>query len=320
VRKPIDSRLVAGAAVPDEVVARVADDAPSTNGAGAAGSRSTWAPRWGPPATSGAKKGKKPYILADLPQRDDRAGLCEWLTLNLGLDPEHPITNGCRFGTHDHDGIALLYRRNAPELRFTPITRLSTPARLTETLIGCLTSTDGVIPPFTNDHIAYITSAVRWLCEITDEQSHVERFNAITGTFLAGAEPIEEKLTTYNTTSPQRYELADKLRPQRDEHNRPLPPRYLVDRNSGELIIGVGDLQTAARAAEGTSLRRGELDTLLVERGWKRITIEGRGHPGRPQARGPHLRLYAYRGLLPVVHNPDDAPDDAATPSTEDPA
>ena len=78
-----------------------------------------WAPTWGPPDE---KTKKRPYILAGLPEQGDSHGLCWWLTLSLGLDPNHPIVRGHRFGTHDTDGNVILVRADAPPLRFAPIT------------------------------------------------------------------------------------------------------------------------------------------------------------------------------------------------------
>lgn len=269
-------------------------------------------PTWGEPDK---KTGKRPYFLAALPAQDDAAGLCEWLTLNLGLDRDHPIVRGRRFGTHDTDGSAVLERRGAPELRFSPITRLSTPTKLLETLGAGMTNKDGVAPPLTGEHCPRIFAAVRWLCDCTAEITSAERVGGIVRAFLSGAERTEGEHTTYGeTTSSERYVVAQKLTPVRGEYGREGPYQYLVDSQTGEMVIRASDLQAAARAAEGSSLRRGELDALLGEHGWKRITIDGHQNPGRDGRSGPHARVFAYRGVLATADVPDavvDEPDGA---------
>ena len=126
----------------------------------------------------GRTRGKRPYILAKLPKQDDREGLCQWLTLSLGLDPKHPITNGRRLGTHDTDGCAVLERGGAPPLWFAPITRLSTPGKLLESLGAGMTSTDGIAPPLTGEHCPAIFAAVRWLCDCDRGDHARERVGA----------------------------------------------------------------------------------------------------------------------------------------------
>lgn len=279
-----------------------------------------YAPSWGDVPEKGLNKGredKRPYNLAKLPKQDDREGLCQWLTLSLGLDPDHPITNGRRLGTHDTNGSAMLERSGAPPLRFDPITRLATPAKLLESLGSGMTSRDGIAPPLTGDHCPQIFAAVRWLCDCSDEIAADERFAAIVRTFLIGAEQVDGDFTTYGTTSAERYKLARELSPVLNQYGKPDGPlRYVVDSNTGELVIRASDLQAAARAAEGTGLRRGELDALLMEHDWQRIRIDGFQDPGRVGRQGAHARLFAYRGVLAT----DDEPDDLPEPPTNDQA
>lgn len=72
------------------------------------------------------------------------------------------------------------------------------------------------------------------------------------------------------------------------------PARYLVDANTGELVIRVGDLQAAARAHIGSSLPRGWLDARMQALGWDRRGLDG--HAGR---QGRHARTLIYRGHVP---------------------
>jgi hypothetical protein len=77
---------------------------------------------------------------------------------------------------------------------------------------------------------------------------------------------------------------------------RPVGPRrYLIDSESGELVIAVSDLADAARRHVGTSLRHGWLDARMDSLGWERVTLQGHALPGRDGRRqGPHARLYVY--------------------------
>ena len=79
---------------------------------------------------------------------------------------------------------------------------------------------------------------------------------AIIGTFLHAAEVVEDEHTTYGTAA-QRYEAAIALRRVADDTTGRLGgARYLIDSNTGELVIGVADLQEAARRHTGSSQPR----------------------------------------------------------------
>ena len=267
------------------------------------GDGSKYAPTWGEPDP---KTKKKPYLLADMPEQGVSHGLCSWLTLSLAARPNHPIIRGHRFGTHDTDGNVILVRRDAPPLRFAPITRLSTPTKLLESLGSGMTRTDRVAPPLTGEHCPKIFAAVRWLCDISDVESSAQRLGKIVRTLLGGAESAGADFTTYGAlTSSERYRLAKALTPLQGNYGREGPDRYLIDSQTGELVMRLSDLQAAARAAEGSSLRRGELETLLGENEWKRITVDGHELPGREGRKGPHATVVAYRGMFVTTDTPD---------------
>ena len=117
--------------------------------------------------------------------------------------------------------------------------------------------------------------------------------------FLGEAEPIEG-LTTHGTTG-QRFEAALALRGEIGELTGRLisPGRYLIDADTGELVIRVGDLHRAARAVVGSSLPRGWVDGRMALLGWERVRLEGHSLPGREGRRsGEHARCNVYRGIL----------------------
>jgi hypothetical protein len=79
------------------------------------------------------------------------------------------------------------------------------------------------------------------------------------------------------------------------------PGRYLIDANTGELVIRVSDLHAAARRVHGGALPRGFLEGRLTALGWRRVVIEGHEQPGRAGRRGPRARCVAMAGFPPVT-------------------
>jgi hypothetical protein len=235
------------------------------------------------------------------PEHDDVDGLCKWLTGVFNLDAKHPVTDGERQGLHGPEGHVELRRVGAPPLRFEPVTRLSNPTRLREVLEGCSLHTDGEAPGFKAEHTYAIAHVVRMLC------GHFERLSAeaetvgIVDAFLGDAVAVEEH-TTYGTTG-QRYEAAVALQRTSGEFEA---ARYLVDSDTGELVLRVSDLAGTARRQFG-SLPRGWLDARMRGIGWQRLELRGFGLPGRQGRRqGPHARVNVYRGHLPLE---DDEPE-----------
>ena len=226
------------------------------------------------------------------PQHDDVDGLCRWLTGVFNLDPKHPVTDGERQGLHGPEGHVELRRAGAPPLRFEPVTRLSNPTRLREVLEGCSLHTDGEVPGFKAEHTYAVAHVVRMLC------GHFERLSAeaetlgIVDDLLLEAIPVDGH-TTYGTSG-QRYEAAAALRSSYDE-----PVNYLVDTNTGELVVRVSDLGVVARRQLG-SLPRGWLDGRMRGIGWERVVLDGHALPGRGGRTGPHARTKVYRGHVPA--------------------
>jgi hypothetical protein len=129
----------------------------------------------------------------------------------------------------------------------------------------------------------------------------------LVGAFLQGAIAVDGCST--DGTGAQRYEAARALRRDTDERTgRPVgPPHYLVDTNTGELVITVGDLSETARRYIGGSVPRGWLDARMDGMGWTRVRLDGHAQPGRERTGNPHARCDVYRGFLPPADDHERA-------------
>lgn len=245
------------------------------------------------------KTGTVKVVFPAMPAAGDPAAQAAWLTTVFGLNREHPIVNATREGLRGANGHVVFERRGAPDIRFEPASRLNAPARLVETLDWEKQPDDLESHGYKTEHARQIVHVTRMLCGASQALSDREDTASIVHTFLAGADLIEER-TTHGTTA-QRYEAAKAL--QRDSGGpggRPHDaPNYLLDANTGEIVISVSDLSASARQQRGSSLQHGWLDARMQNLGWARITLDGRELSGRAGRRGPHLILNAYRGHLP---------------------
>jgi hypothetical protein len=237
-------------------------------------------------------KGK--LVLPPVPAVDDIAGQGAWLTAVLNLDPAHPVIRGERQGIAGPEGHAELHRAGAPSIRLEPIKVANTPARLIETITGWGIPSDGPMHALKGDHCRLIAHAVRLLCGTSARVTAEQETHAILGSFQQSAKAVEG--LTIHGTSAQRFEAADALGGH-DPADREL--RYLVDLNTGELILRVSDLADVARRHEGSSLPRGWLDARLAAIGFQRATLDGHALEGRSGRTGPHARCAVYRGVLP---------------------
>lgn len=251
-------------------------------------------------------KGK--LMLPPVPEGDDPAALSTWLTVAFALDPTHPITAAAHEGLRGAAGHVELKRYDAPPLRFEPAARINTPMRLIEDLSWQAIPTDDPTPPYKGDHCRVIAHTIRRLCgasrAMTDEQETL----GIVGVYLAGAKALEGH-TTYGN-GPQRYEAATALQREVDDSTgRPIGvPRYLIDSQTGELVIRVADLGITARQHVGSSLARGWLDARMENAGWTRVRLSGHSLPGREgRQAGTHARCDAYRGHLGADDDHDEA-------------
>lgn len=252
--------------------------------------------------------------LPTVPAVDDFGGHCAWLTAVFNLDADHPVIVGRHEGLRGAAGHVVLERLDAPPIRFEPASRINTPQRLVEDLSWQTLPTDGAVHAFKGTHCRVIAHVVRMFCGVTKALTDEQETAAIVGAYLATAHAVENH-TTYGT-GPQRYEAAEALRsndaPSRHSVDHPWQPRYLIDRETGELAIPVSALQTAARRYVGGSLARGWVDARMEGLGWKRVRLDGHAASGRAGRGGPHARIDVYRGDLPAE---PDATDDHDAPS-----
>ncbi len=204
-------------------------------------------------------------VLPPAPDVGDPAGGCAWLTAVFNLDSAHPIVGGALQGLRGPEGHVVLRRLDAPPLRFEPVSRLNVPAKLDESLAWQTLPSDGQVYGFRTEHCKQIAPVVRRLCAVADSLTHEQETAGIVGAFLQSAQRLEG-LTTYGSGG-ARYEAATALQRDLDEvTGRPIgPPRYLVDRNTGELAIRIVDLSAVARQYVGGSLPRGWLDARMED-------------------------------------------------------
>ena len=237
-------------------------------------------------------------LLPEIPDHDDVAGLCAWLTVVFNLNAAHPITSGKREGLRGPEGHVVLARAGAHAIRFEPATKINAPTKLIETLSWMMLDTDGAVLPLKGEHCRQISHVVRMLCGATETLTAEQEAEGIIGTLMHEAIAVEGR-STYGTPG-QRYEAAIGLRRAVDEvTGRPTGPRrYLIDQNTGEMVIAVSDLQDAARRHTGSSLPHGWLDGRMEALAWARIELQGYGQAEQAGRRGPHARINAYRGLL----------------------
>ena len=105
-------------------------------------------------------KGK--LVLPDVPEHDDTAGLCAWLTCVFNLDPRYPAMSAAQQGVRGAEGHLVIRRGGgAPSIRFEPRTKLNTPTKLIETLDSYLLPTDGAIHAFTSSHCRNVAHVIR---------------------------------------------------------------------------------------------------------------------------------------------------------------
>lgn len=238
-------------------------------------------------------------ILPDVPEPDDAAGQAAWLTSVLRLDPRHPVTGARHQGQRGPDGHVVIRRAEAPAIRIEPAELMTSGRRLLGVLPFQLIPTDGEPYGFKDEHARRIAHVTRLLCGIADSLTEAQETTGIVGTFLSDATAIEGH-TTYGETG-ERFAALEALQlPADPVTGRPIrAPHYLIDSQTGELVIRVGDLQTAARRHVGSSLRRGWLDARMDDLGWSRVEVQGYALPGRDGRRTRHLRVLVYRGHLP---------------------
>jgi len=251
-----------------------------------------------------SKSGARKLQLPASPRPDQPAHLRAWLNCAFNLRPDRPIVDGERHGQAGPTGHIELRRRNAPPIRFEPATRITSPAKLAETLNACKVHVDGETYGFTGEHTRQIEHVVRMLCGPSTARSAEDETRAIIDELVNGATCVTGR--TLRGTSGQRYEALAALRRDRATHGAfTEPPKYLIDADSGEAVVRAADLARVAREEVG-SFPHGWLDGRMEALGWRRARVQGYQLPGRGGRRGPHLHYDVFIGRLPDAETADD--------------
>jgi hypothetical protein len=240
-----------------------------------------------------------------LPERpSSRAGQLAWLTTVFAYDPRHPVTGGRHLGARGGSGIVELDRQGAPTIEFDPASVIGNGQKLREALTwGPRLPTDLLPYGWNNGQAAEIAFVVSAVCRATGHRTLADEAEAIVLTLMHTAE-VKEGLTTHGGSG-ERYEAIRGLAPRLDEHERPLRLCCLIDSQTGEFVVRVGDAADIARKRVG-SLRRGWLDGAMTALGWQRVTVQGYGLIGREGRRqGPHAGCDVYRGHLRPTEDDD---------------
>lgn len=245
------------------------------------------------------------FTLPDVPAPDDHAGLLDWLTVALALDPAYPVVKVERFGRRTSDATVVLTRAGAPTITFEPVEVVNAPTKLTTKLIPQLVGTDRPTPGYKAEHCRTIYQVLVVICGAAEQVTDAQETTAIVGHLLGQAEVVEG-CTTYGTAA-ERYEALEQLQGDGAGLYR---QRVLIDANTGEYVVRVSDLADVARRYLGGSLTRGWLDARMAGIGWERRSLSAHAAPGRVGRRAGHLHFDCYRGI--VVADESDGP--AVTP------
>jgi hypothetical protein len=245
-------------------------------------------------------KGKLIDLPTPIPAPDDGPGQRAWMSAAWPLHPAHPVTRTQQLGNRGPNGHLVVSRRDALAIRFEPITKLNTPTKLIETLSSYLLGIDGRCPAYSGNHCGLISWVLRMLAENDEVISEDEEMLTIIGACLQVAAVAVEDHTTYGMTREQRWDAAAALCRDVDPTTNKWygPPHYLIDSETGELIIGLRDLEDAARGMR-TSVPHGWVTGRMQSLGWKRIVLDAHEMSGRTGRRGPHRRPVAFRGRPP---------------------
>jgi len=237
-------------------------------------------------------EGKKPVLPPD-PAFDDPIEQCRWLTSVLRLDYEHRIVGGDWYGPPSGNGVVVLHRLGADDLRFDPASTVTDPRRLAAELAWQLLDTDDRPYPWTAPQAIGIARVVRLLTGGARQWSIKQEAMSVVLVLLEASEQVEGHP---RGSGLERYECAVLLRPTEDAAGRPVKTRYLVDTDSGDIVVRVSDLTAAARRLMSTA-PRGWLDGRMDALGWRRWTLQGHGFATGSE-RGPHARCDVYVGRL----------------------
>ncbi len=250
----------------------------------------------------------KKLILPDVPAHDDLMGQLSWLTSVLNLDREHPITKVVRYGKRGPDGVIEMTRAGAGPLNFEPLVSMNTARRLNAARGWDGIPTDPEPHGIKDEHCMRIVKVTSMACENCLSPTEVQEAEALVGMFVMCAKEIDG-FTTYGTVV-ERYEALAALSREANATNEyeKIQPCYLIDSNTGELVIRVSDMREAARTYSGDQLTRGWLDSHMARIGFKRARVQGYAEPGTAGRKGSgHKRVDFYRGVMPVSDDEDES-------------
>jgi hypothetical protein len=245
--------------------------------------RSRWAVTWDKTRTP-----NKPRM-PDLPEHDDSDGQYAWVTSVLHLDRDRPVIKATHQGLSGGAGHVVLERFNAPDIRFEPATKIGSAQKLADELVWQLQPTDGEPYPWSNQQATKIARVVRLLCDATKLSTVDLETELVVTTLLEGS---TRKRGHTHGTSTERAEVAVALRPVDGV------TAYVVDTDTGELVVRVSDLQQIARHITGGSVAYGWLDARMEALNWTRVRLDGHTASESPDKQGAHARVDAYRGRL----------------------
>jgi hypothetical protein len=245
------------------------------------------------------KKGKA--LLAALPGQQDRQGLLEWLNATLGLDAQHPATGVAITGAAGSAARIEIHRHATAGLVIEPAEATDVPRRLASALTWGGLPGDTVAPTLSVPQCAMVGWCLRALGDAANRTAANDEASDVLDAHLGAAQAIEGH--TIHGDAQACYQAAKALQgTQPDRFGAEYDPgRYLIDANTGELVIRVSDLHAAARRVHGGALPRGFLEGRLTALGWRRVVIEGHEQPGRAGRRGPRARCIAMAGFPPVT-------------------
>lgn len=125
------------------------------------------------------------------------------------------------------------------------------------------------------------------LCGVQEVITAGAQAMAAVGTYLQMARAVEG-LTTYGSTV-DRFDVVTALAEVGDF--------YVIDANTGELVIRYSDLAACARMHFGCSLPHGWLAGRMGAAGWVSVSLQGYREAGREGRLSDQQRCVVFRGF-----------------------
>lgn len=315
VTKKIESPLVAGAADPDEVVARVADTA-SPNGD---------APSSAHENTTGGNKPKARAKRATTTLLDSKPPpstashevAAAWLTAALRVQRD-PVAKVERYGSHE-DARTVIILRSGLRITFDRARDLFDPHVLVRRVVIATTAS---VPPYGYPDTVQIATVTVALSELAAESDLRDEASEWADDFLAIAARNTIEVDEMKTPA-GRWRALSNLRdwtPPLD-----LPPYapaadrsvILLDTRTGTRYVRTSDFAAHVRGHHGVRVAWGDLHSRMVEIGWRHLGEVQQRQPGGSGRVKNHL--YAIPGEDDRSAEQVAVADDAATAGTSPP-